>query len=141
MRKIALLAVVAALGVVAALAAGGAGAARRAADQGFAGGGFVVNPALPGDKRVRFAFAVRESQTTGVVPGKTLTYRVQGFDSVRYVVRGASFGNCSLVSTPGGFDGGASVTGRATLSTVDPFTSVETVVDTDVGFRVGPDFC
>ena len=62
---LATLAATAAIGAV----TGTAGAAHRAADQGFAGGGYVINAALPGDKRARFDFAVRESQVDGSVRG------------------------------------------------------------------------
>ena len=139
MRRLALLLGVTALAVVVAALAGGAGAsskAHRAADQGFAGGGYVTNFALPGDPRVRFTLAVRESQATGVVRGVGLTYRVQGFDLQRWVIHSTSFDDCSLVTTPGAYNGGGSVTGRGDVYTVNPFTGTETLQQANIRWRV-----
>lgn len=139
MRRLVAVASVTALAAataVVAVTATTAGAARRAADQGFAGGGFVRIATLPGDKRARFDFAVRESQSTGVVRGKDLTYRVQGYDLQWYVVHGTSKDTCGVTTTPGAYNGGGSFSGHGTLSTYNPFTFAETLVDSDVRFMV-----
>lgn len=136
MRKLIATASVAALAAAAAVTATTAGAARRAADQGFAGGGYVLIPTLPGDKRARFDFAVRESQTTGDVRGKDLTYRVQGYDLRWYVVHGTGPDTCGVTTTTGAFNGGGSFSGHGTLSTYNPFTFAETLVDSDIRFMV-----
>lgn len=138
MRRLVPLLTLAALTAVAAtVAAGGAGAAskaRHAADQGFAGGGYVLDATLPGDPRLRFNLATRESQTTGVVRGVNLTYRVQGHDGNRYVVYGTSFDDCSLVTTPGAYNGGGSVTGRGDVYQL--IMGVETLVQSGIRWRV-----
>ena len=139
MRRLALLLSLMAVVAAAATIAGGAGAAgkaRRVADQGFAGGGYVTNSALPGDPRVRFTLATRESQATGVVRGVGLQYRVQGFDLQRWVIHSTSFDDCSLVTTPGAYNGGGSVTGWGDVYTVNTTTGVETLQQSSIRWRV-----
>lgn len=94
-------------------------------DLGVAGGGYTLNfPGSPNVEwnRARFEFALRESQATGEVRGKSLTVRVLGFDFVtKFVLRswtltpgyagipaypgsGARVSPCSLLvlASPGG---------------------------------------
>lgn len=138
MRRLILVLTLTALTAVAAtVAATGAGAAskaRRAADQGFAGGGYVLDATLPGDPRVRFNLATRESQATGVVRGVNLTYRVEGYDSNRYIVYGTAFDDCSMVTTPGAYNGGGSVTGKGDVYQL--ILGVETLVQSNIRWRV-----
>ena len=79
---------------------------------------------------------MRESQTDGTVRGKNLTYRVQGYDRQWYVVHATTFDDCGVTTTGGAFHGGGSFSGRATLSTYNPFTFAEIMVDSDIRFMV-----
>lgn len=77
-----------------------------------AGGHTLLDPARPNVEanRARFELAVRESQATGAIRGKSLTIRVKGFDNRLYVVRsnavpvggGANIASCSLTISPDG---------------------------------------
>ena len=73
---------------------------------------------------------------TGVVRGVGLQFRVQGFDLQRWVIHSTSFDDCSLVTTPGGYNGGGSVTGKGDVYTVNTTTGVETLQQSNIRWRV-----
>ena len=51
-------------------------------------------------------------------------------------MHGTTLNSCSVTTTPGAYNGGGSFAGRGTLSTYNPFTFAETLVDGDVGYMV-----
>ena len=51
-------------------------------------------------------------------------------------MHGTSFNDCGVTTTTGTYNGGGSFYGRGTLSTYNPFTFAETVIDSDIRFMV-----